>query len=202
MAKRQLNSNHVTTSSEPEAVSFKTVRDFEKWLKKNHHLPKGMLLRFFKKDSGMKTITYDEAVCVALCYGWIDGQSNKYDEQSWIQKFTPRRPRSIWSQRNKERVAKLMKEGKMKPEGMAEVEKAKVDGRWERAYAPPSEMKIPDDFLRAITKKKKAKAFFETLNKTNIFAIAWRLQTAKKQETRQRRIKNIIAMLAKGEKFH
>jgi uncharacterized protein YdeI (YjbR/CyaY-like superfamily) len=190
------------TPSELRIVPFRTANEFEKWLKKNHHLTEGVLLRFFKKDSGMKTINYDEAVCTALCYGWIDGQSNKYDEQSWIQKFTPRRPRSIWSQRNKERVERMVKEGRMKTEGLTEVEKAKADGRWDRAYAPPSEMKIPDDFLKEVAKNKKAKAFFETLNKTNTFAIAWRLQTAKKEETRQRRMKNIIAMLAKREKFH
>lgn len=190
------------TTSKPEILSFKTAKEFEKWLKKNHSAHKGMWLRFFKKDSGVRTINYEEAINEALCYGWIDGQANKYDEQSWLQRFTPRRPKSIWSERNKDRVKKLIRVGKMKAAGLAEVEKAKADGRWDKAYAPPSKMKIPDDFLKALTKNKKAEAFFEMLNKTNTFAIAFRLHTAKKEETRQRRMKNIIDMLARGEKFH
>lgn len=190
------------TTSEQEVLSFKASREFERWLSKNHSTHTGIQLRFFKKDTGVKTITYNEAVEVALCYGWIDGQANKYDDQSWIQKFTPRRLRSIWAERNKARIKKLLKEGRMKPSGLAEVEKAKADGRWDKAYAPPSKMKIPDDFLKALAKNKKAKTFFESLNKTNLYSIAWRLATAKKEETRQRRMKNIITMLAKGEKFH
>jgi uncharacterized protein YdeI (YjbR/CyaY-like superfamily) len=183
-------------------ISFKTPKEFEKWLKKNHETNGGIWLRLFKKDSKEKSITYEEAVNEALCFGWIDGQSNKYDQQSWLQKFTPRRPKSIWAKRNKERIERLIKEGRMKPAGMAEVEKAKADGRWNKAYAPPSEMTIPADFLKALSKNKNAKAFFDTLNKTNMFAIAFRLHTAKKDETRQRRMKVILTMLAKGEKFH
>lgn len=190
------------TTPKPEILSFKTTSEFEKWLKKNHSLHKGIWLRFFRKDSGVKTITYEEAINAALCYGWIDGQANKYDEQSWLQKFTPRRPKSVWAQRNKDRVKKLIKDGKMKPAGLEEVARAKADGRWIKAYAPPSKMKIPPDFLEAIAKHKKAKEFFETLNKTNRYSIAWRLDTAKKNETRQRRMKNIIDMLTRGERFH
>jgi len=185
-----------------EVIPFETPKKFENWLKKNHKTSNGIWLRLFKKDSKQKSITYEEAVIEALCFGWIDGQSNKYDDQSWIQKFTPRRPKSIWSQRNKERIEQLTREGRMKPPGMAEVEKAKADGRWDKAYAPPSEMTIPADFLKALSGNKKAKAFFDTLNKTNTFAIAFRLQTAKKEETRQRRMKVIMTMLAKGKKFH
>ena len=185
-----------------EVVSFKTPREFENWLRKNHKTKKGIWLRLFKKASGEKSVTYEEAVNEALCFGWIDGQSNKYDEQSWTQKFTPRRPGSIWAKRNKERIEQLTKEGRMKPAGMAEVEKAKADGRWDKAYAPPGEMTIPADFLKALSRNKKAKAFFDTLNKTNMFAIAFRLHTAKKEETRERRMKVILTMLAKGEKFH
>lgn len=187
---------------ETEILSFKTSKEFERWLHKNHEGHNGIQLRFFKKDSGVRTITYDEAVEVALCYGWIDGQANKYDEQSWLQKFTPRKPKSIWSQRNVDRVNRLLSEGRMKPTGLAEVERAKADGRWDRAYAPPSKMTMPDDFVKAVAKNKKAKAFFDTLNKTNLFAIASRLHTAKKEETRERRMKSIIEMLAKREKFY
>lgn len=187
---------------EPETLSFKTAKAFEKWLAKNHETPIGIWLRFFKKESGEKTITYKEALDEALCYGWIDGQANKYDDTSWIQKFTPRRAKSIWSKRNTTYIDRLTELGKMKPAGVAEVEKAKADGRWEKAYDSPSNMSFPDDFMKELSKKKKAKTFFESLNKANRYAIAWRLQTAKKPETREKRMKIILEMLAKGEKFH
>ena len=138
----------------------------------------------------------------ALCYGWIDGQANKFDDESWIQKFTPRRAGSIWSKRNIANVERLMKLEKMKPAGLDEVAKAKADGRWARAYDSPKEMQIPDDFMKALSKNKKAKAFFDTLNKTNKYAIGWRLQTAKKPETKEKRIKAIVEMLSKEQKFH
>ncbi len=191
---------------EPKTLSFKTAKAFEKWLAKNHENPIGIWLRFFKNESGEKTITYKEALDEALCYGWIDGwidgRANKYDDTSWIQKFTPRRAKSIWSKRNTTYIDRLTELGKMKPAGVAEVEKAKADGRWEKAYDSPSNMSFPDDFMKELSKKKKAKTFFESLNKANKYAIAWRLQTAKKPETREKRMKIILEMLAKGEKFH
>ena len=187
---------------EPPVLSFKTSNAFEKWLAKNYDKVDGIQLRFFKKESGEKTITYKEAIDEALCYGWIDGQANKYDEVSWIQKFTPRRQRSIWSKKNTENIERLAALGKMKPSGLAEVEKAKADGRWEKAYDAASQMQIPDDFMKLLSKNKKAKAFFESLNKANKYAITWRLQTAKKPETREKRVKLILEMLSKEEKFH
>ena len=187
---------------EPPVLSFKTSNAFEKWLAKNYDQVDGIQLRFFKKESGEKTITYKEAIDEALCYGWIDGQANKYDEVSWIQKFTPRRQRSIWSKKNTENIERLAALGKMKPSGLAEVEKAKADGRWEKAYDAASQMQIPDDFMKLLSKNKKAKAFFESLNKANKYAITWRLQTAKKPETREKRVKLILEMLSKEEKFH
>ena len=189
-------------NNEPPVLSFKTPNAFEKWLAKNHDKINGIQLRFFKKESGEKSITYKEAIDEALCYGWIDGQANKYDAVSWIQKFTPRRQRSIWSKKNTENIERLTALGKMKPPGLAEVENAKADGRWSKAYDSPSQMQIPDDFMKLLSKNKKAKAFFESLNKANKYAIAWRLQTAKKPETREKRVKLILEMLSKEEKFH
>lgn len=182
-------------------VVFKTVETFETWLVKNHDNSNGLWIKIFKKDSGRKTISYAEALDVALCYGWIDGQKKTFDEQAWLQKFCPRRAKSIWSKINIGHVERLFNEGRMKPAGLKVVEKAKADGNWEKAYDSPSKMTIPEDFLKELSKNKKAEVFFTGLNKTNLFSIGFRLQTAKKQETREKRIKKIIEMLAKGEKL-
>ena|ERR687895_1678525 len=192
----------MSTMTDLPIVSFQSAREWEEWLATNHASSVGIWLRFFKKGSGKPTVTHDEALDVALCYGWIDGQAKKYDELSWLHKFTPRRARSVWSRRNTEHVERLIKENRMKPPGLAEVEAAKADGRWTKAYDSPSKMTMPEDFLKELSKNKEAKAFFETLNKANIYAIAWRLQTAKKPQTREKRMKAILTMLAKGEKFH
>jgi uncharacterized protein YdeI (YjbR/CyaY-like superfamily) len=183
-------------------ISFETPQLWEKWLEENHAVSQGIWLRFYKKNSGEKTIVYQEALEVALCFGWIDSQVKKYDERSYLQKFTPRRSRSIWSKVNTEKVERLIKEEKMRPAGLLEVEKAKADGRWEKAYSSPSSSVIPGDFLTELDKNKKAKEFFSTLNKTNVYTITWRLETAKKLETRQKRIKEIIEMLQKEQKFY
>ncbi|ANI90156.1 bacteriocin-protection protein, YdeI/OmpD-associated family [Arachidicoccus ginsenosidimutans] len=183
-------------------LSFATQKHFADWLAKNFDKENGLWLRFFKKDSGEKTITYAQALDEALCYGWIDGQLKKFDEKSYIQKFTPRRAKSVWSKRNIEHIERLTSLGKMKPSGVAMVEKAKDDGTWETAYDSPSKMAVPEDFLTALAKNKKAEAFFETLNKANKYAVAWRLQTAKKPETRTKRMAAILEMLAKEQKFH
>ena len=182
--------------------AFSSLKAWETWLATNHAKSDSLWLRIFKKDSGKKTITYDEALDVALCYGWIDGQKNKYDTDSWLQKFTPRRAKSVWSKRNREHVARLITEKRMKPSGLNEVKAAKADGRWEQAYDSPSQMKIPEDFLQALAKNKKAEAFFKTLNKANTYAIAWRLQTAKKAETREKRMKLLLEMMSEGKKLH
>jgi len=138
----------------------------------------------------------------ALCYGWIDGLKRPFDKKSWIQRFSPRRPKSLWSKINTGRVERLTQLGKIKPPGLLAIEAARKDGRWEVAYNSPGKATIPEDFLAALCKNKKARAFFGTLNKTNLYSIAWRLQTAKKPETRARRMKAILQMLAKGKKFH
>lgn len=185
-----------------EIFSFKSPSLFRKWLIKNHKDNNGFWLRIFKKNSGEKTVSYQDALEEALCFGWIDGQKKTFDEKSWIQRFTPRRPRSLWSKRNTNIIAKLIKEKRIHPFGLEQVKLAKSDGRWEKAYDSSKDMKISDDFLKEIKKFKKAHAFFMTLNKANLFAIAWQLQTAKKEETRERRMTTIIEMLKRGEKFH
>lgn len=181
---------------------FKTPAEWEKWLVKNWDTSKAVWLQLYKKDSGILSINHAEALEVCLCYGWIDGIANKYDERSYLQRFSPRRPKSLWSKKNIENVTRLIASGKMKPGGLMEIEAAKADGRWNAAYDSPSNMEIPKDFLEELSKNKKAKDFFRTLNKTNTYAITWRLQTAKKTETREKRMKIIIEMLSKEEKFH
>ena len=183
-------------------LPFESAKAWDSWIAKNHSGSDGVWLQIFKKDSGKRTVTYDEALDSALCYGWIDGQKKSYNKESFLQKFTPRRPKSVWSKRNQDHVARLIKSKRMKPAGLKAIAAAKKDGRWEQAYDSPKNMTIPEDFLRELSKSRKAKEFFETLNKANLYAIGWRLQTAKKPETREKRKQAILAMLAKGEKFH
>ena len=184
-------------------IAFESQSRWEEWLAENHaQQPTGIWLRIFKKASGVVSVTYAEALDEALCYGWIDGQANKYDERSWLQKFTSRRKKSIWSKVNTQHVERLIEAGKMKAAGLKEIEAAKQDGRWQQAYDSPKNMIVPEDFLKELENDSKAKTFFETLNKTNLYSIAFRLQTAKKPETREKRMKAILEMLARGEKFH
>lgn len=183
-------------------IPFQSQKKWRAWLSKNHTKVDGVWLQLYKKNSGIKSINHNQALEEALCFGWIDGQAKSNDEQSYLQKFTPRRKNSIWSKRNTEIIERLVQEEKIHPAGLNEVEKAKADGRWANAYNSPSNMKIPDDFLTQLSKNVKALKFFKTLNKTNIYAIGWRLETAKKLETRQRRIKTIIDMLEQNKKFH
>jgi uncharacterized protein YdeI (YjbR/CyaY-like superfamily) len=185
-----------------EILGFTSSKEWEQWLASNHKRVQGVWLRFYKKDAGLPSVSYDEALDEALCYGWIDGQLKPYDKKSWLRKFTPRRPKSPWSKRNIEHVRRLIKSRSMKPAGLKEAAAAKVDGRWKNAYDPCSTMTMPADFFKRLSKMKKAKEFFDTLNKANTYAIAWRLQTAKKHETREKRMKAILAMLAKREQFH
>jgi uncharacterized protein YdeI (YjbR/CyaY-like superfamily) len=182
--------------------AFKTPRAWATWLAKHHDSADGVWLRFFKKDSGVASITYEQAVQEALCWGWIDGQAQPGDSLSWLQRFTPRRTRSPWSKRNRDRVAQLEREGRMQPAGRAQVAAAKADGRWDRAYDSPANIEVPEDFLRALRRHKKALAFFESLNRANVYAICYRLQTAKKPETRHRRLESILQMMKEGRSFH
>lgn len=182
--------------------TFKSQTEWRAWLDKNHTQADGVWLMFFKKDSGRQTFTYAEALDEALCFGWIDGQSKGIDTESWIQKFTPRRTKSIWSKRNREHITRLIKEGKMTKAGLAQVESAKQDGRWESAYEGSKNMKIPADFVKELKKDKKAYDFFKTLNRANMYAIAWRLQTATKPETRERRMNILLEMIKNRKKIH
>jgi len=185
-----------------ETLAFKSAAAFRRWLAANHAKVDGLWLHFHKKDSGQPTITRAEALDQALCYGWIDGQAKPCDAQSWLQKFTPRRARSGWSKMSTQHADRLIKSRKMTPAGLQAIAAAKADGRWHAAYDSPRNAAPPKDFLDLLSKNKKAKAFFETLNRANLYAIVYRLQTAKKPETRERRLQNILAMLARGEKFH
>lgn len=196
------NCYNLQMSKEPPVKSFATSEKWREWLVTNHQKSSGIWLRLYKKNSGKKTITYAEALDEALCFGWIDGQKKPYDALSYIQKFTPRRSRSMWSKRNREHVARLIKEKCMQPAGLREIEAAKKDGRWTAAYDSPKDMSVPEDFMKALKKDKKTYAFFKTLNKANTYAIAWRLQTAAKPETRARRMKNLLEMLSRSEKLH
>jgi uncharacterized protein YdeI (YjbR/CyaY-like superfamily) len=185
-----------------ETLQFRTSAEFRKWLSANHRQSDGIWLRIFKKDSGEPTVTYAEALDDALCFGWIDGQKQSHDDFSWRQRFTPRRPQSGWSKINTQHAKRLIKAGRMKAAGQAQINAAKKDGRWTAAYDSQSTATFPEDFLAAVRRNKKTNAFFESLSKTNRYAIAYRLQTAKKPETRQRRMKMILAMLNRGEAFH
>ena len=185
-----------------QTLHFKTSADFRHWLEKNYTESGGIWLRIFKKDSHEKSLTYAEALDQALCYGWIDGQKKPFDTLSWLQKFTPRRPKSGWSKINTQHVERLIKAGTMTPAGMEAVEAAKADGRWETAYGSSRSATPPEDFLKELSKNKKAEAFFKTLNKANVYSIVYRLETAKKPETREKRMKTILAMLEQGKGFH
>ena len=183
--------------------SFSSSKKWKEWLAMNYAtFNNGIWLRIFKKDSDEKAITYDEALDEALCFGWIDGQKKTYDEKSWLQKFTPRRSKSIWSKRNRARVVLLIEEKRMQAPGLKEIETAKKDGRWDKAYDSPSQMEIPSDFLAILEKDQQSYEFFKTLNKANIYAIAWRLQTAKTLETREKRMKVLLEMMKNRQKLH
>jgi uncharacterized protein YdeI (YjbR/CyaY-like superfamily) len=169
---------------------------------REHARAHGLLLRIYNKDSGVPSVTYAEALDQALCFGWIDGQKLPFDATSWVQKLTPRRARSGWSKTNVAHADRLIREGHMTPAGLKEVEAAKADGRWAAAYDSSATATVPPEFVKELARNAKAKQFYATLNKANLYAIAYRLQTAKRSQTKVKRIKLIIEMLARGERFH
>lgn len=175
--------------------SFKSQEAWRNWLDKNQDMQEGIWLQVFKVNSGIESIKITEALDQTLCFGWIDGQRKSYDEQSYLQKYTPRRAQSIWSKRNIGIVEKLIADGKMMPRGYVEIEKAKTDGRWARAYDSHTTMQDAEDLLQELAKDKEAEAFYQSLSKTNKFAINFRLQTAKKPETRAKRLREILTNL-------
>ena len=191
-----------TSTPEFPTHEFATGRAFGDWLAEHHATADGVWIRFAKKGSGVASATYLEALEEALCWGWIDGQARRVDDMWYVQKFTPRRARSIWSKINCARVTALIEAGRMKPAGLAEIERAKNDGRWERAYDSPTNATVPEDLAAALAKNKRASAFFADLDSRNRYAILHRIQTAKKAETRARRIADFVAMLARHERIH
>ncbi len=175
---------------------------FRAWLSAHHASRAGLWLRIAKAASPLRSVTYAEAVDLALCFGWIDGQKRRHDADSFLQKFTPRQKRSPWSKRNRERVERLIAAGEMHPAGLAAVAAAKADGRWDRAYDSPGTATVPDDLQAALDEHPEASAFFETLTSANRYAILYRIQTAVKPETRARRITEFVAMLQRRETLH
>lgn len=185
-----------------ETVVFDSAEAFEAWLGENHAASAGIWLKLRKKGPGIVALDYAQALDVALCYGWIDGQKAGLDDEWWVQRFTPRRARSRWSKVNRDKVAALIEQGRMRPPGLAEIDRAKADGRWEAAYDSPRTATVPDDLAAALAADPAAAAFFETLDRQNRYSILHRVQEAKRAETRARRIEKFVAMLVKGEKLH
>ena len=186
--------------SRPRA--FKTQKDFRAWLSKNHATETELMMRLFKVHAKHRGIGYREALDEALCWGWIDGQKKALDDQHYLPRFTPRRARSIWSKVNIDKVEALIVAGRMQAPGYAQIEAAKADGRWARAYDSARTSTVPEDLLAALEIDAKARAFFATINAANRYAVLWRIQTAVKAETRARRIAQLVDMLARGETIH
>jgi uncharacterized protein YdeI (YjbR/CyaY-like superfamily) len=183
-------------------LPFASRDAWEAWLAEHHATSAGVWLKIAKKGSGIASVSYSEALDAALCYGWIDGQKDKLDGDHWLQRFTPRQPRSKWSKNNCERVAALVARGEMKPAGLREVERAKADGRWAAAYEGQRTAEVPDDLRQELDGNERARAFFASLDGANRYAILYRLHEAKKPETRARRLKQFVTMLAEGKKLH
>jgi uncharacterized protein YdeI (YjbR/CyaY-like superfamily) len=184
------------------ALTFASQAEWESWLEQNGGTSTGAWLRLAKKGAGQRTVTYEGAVESALCHGWIDGQKKAESEQYWLQRFTPRSAKSIWSKINKDKAEALIVVGRMRPAGLREIEKAKQDGRWEAAYTSASNAIVPDDLQAALDANPKAAKFFATLNSRKRYAILFRIQNARKPETRARKIAEFIDMLKRGETFH
>jgi uncharacterized protein YdeI (YjbR/CyaY-like superfamily) len=188
--------------AEPPVKTFRSRAAWAKWLEQHHGDEGGVWMKFAKKGTGVTTVTYDEALEVALCYGWIDAQVKRLDETYYLQRFTPRRARSKWSKVNRDSATRLIESGKMQSPGLREIERAKADGRWDAAYDSARTATVPEDLERALSRNKKARELFATLSGSNRYAILYRIQEAKRPETRARRIAQIVEMLARGETFH
>ena len=183
----------------PLIKSFASQETWERWLDRNHGNDEGVWLKFAKKGSGRRTVSYQEAVEVALCYGWIDGQTKRLDDNYFLQRFTPRRARSRWSKINRDKANALIEQGRMRAAGLAEIERAKADGRWDAAYDSPSKIQPTPELLAALEARPKAKELFEQLDAQNRYAILYRVSDAKRPETRARRIEEFVSMLSRGE---
>jgi uncharacterized protein YdeI (YjbR/CyaY-like superfamily) len=183
-------------------VTFQDSSAFEHWLESQSTQSKGAWLRLGKKGSSLRTLSKAEAIDAALCHGWIDGQLDRYDDESWLVRFTPRKPGSKWSAVNRARALELIEAGRMKKGGLAQIEAAKADGRWDAAYQPASRAEVPPELQAALDQSPRAAAFFATLKGANRYAILYRIQTAMKPETRAKRIAQFVAMLERGETIH
>jgi uncharacterized protein YdeI (YjbR/CyaY-like superfamily) len=188
--------------SEPPILSFADIRAWSEWLASHHASSPGAWIRIAKKGAKAPSVSYREALEVALIWGWIDGQKGKLDDKWWLQKFTPRGPKSLWSKINREKAVALLEAGKMMPSGRAAVDRAREDGRWEAAYDSQSRATVPPDFAKALTANPGAARFFETLESYNRYAVLFRIHTAKRPETRAMRIEKFVTMLARHEKLH
>ena len=183
-------------------IPFASSGDFERWLGENHESSDGLWLKTAKKGRGIDTVTHAEALEIAICHGWIDGQRRALDDDWFLQRFTPRKPRSRWSRINRDKALALIESGRMQPAGLREVERAQADGRWDAAYEGQRAATIPEDLQAALDAQPKAREFFETLDSQNRYAVLYRVGDAKRPETRARRIEKFVAMLARGEKLH
>lgn len=192
----------MTTHQDLPLLAFETQAAWREWLDAHHAEPGAIWLRLYKKGSHQPTVSYAEALDVALCYGWIDSTKGKYDDESYVQRFGPRKARSLWSKVNREHVDRLTKSGHMRPAGQAQVDAAKQNGQWEAAYDAFSQATVPEDLRAALDRHPEAAAFFETLNQTNRYAFLFRIQTVKKAETRVKRIAWAIDKLSRQEKLH
>jgi uncharacterized protein YdeI (YjbR/CyaY-like superfamily) len=192
----------VADETQFETRAFATAADFDAWLAAEHDRAPGLFLKLAKKSSGIPSITAAEAVEVALCHGWIDGRGNRVDDVWFTVRYTPRRPKSVWSQKNVETVARLIADERMRPAGLAAVEAAQADGRWDRAYAGSATITVPDDLAAALAAEPAAEAFFDTLDKTNRYAVLWRVHTATTPRTRANRIAACVQLLAEGRRIH
>lgn len=188
--------------ADEDRIELADAAAWERWLGANHDASTGAWLMIAKKGAPRPTVSYGDALDEALCWGWIDGQKRPHDERFWLQRFTPRGPRSKWSQRNREKVAELIAQQRIRPPGQVQIDAAKSDGRWEAAYPPQSKATVPDDFAAALEQNPDAKAFFETLTSANRYSFLYRIHDAKRPETRARRIEQYVQMLAEGRTFH
>jgi uncharacterized protein YdeI (YjbR/CyaY-like superfamily) len=190
------------STSDRRPIAFRNAAELGDWLMSHHRRSSEVWVQIFKKRSGKPSVTWTDCVIEAIRYGWTDGQKLPLDEASFLQRLTPRKPKSNWSARNREHATRLIAEGRMTPAGLAQVEAAKADGRWDRAYEGSAGMTIPQDFLDALEERPAAKAFFQTLDRKNLYTIYYRLHTAKRPETRAQRLSQILARLERGERFH
>jgi uncharacterized protein YdeI (YjbR/CyaY-like superfamily) len=192
----------VTLPTDLPVMAFPDQAAFEAWLEAEGATSPGVYVKLAKKGAGVPSVTYAEIVESALCFGWIDGRANRLDDRFYLQRMTPRRPKSVWSQKNVDAVEALTLAGRMRPAGLAAVEAARADGRWERAYAGSATITVPDDFAEALTAEPAAQKQFELLDGANRYAVLWRVHTANTPGTRAKRIANLVQMLAEGRRIH